>query len=177
VARLSVLCTGQRYSPWDTPGTHFCERLSWLQDHSVARRIKWMKNSDDPHMELNPWPSGLQCSASTKYVTVYPFLHEGTTKIIFHIPENVYWAERYKTRRNPSHAHMHAPMHAHTHPHKHTEQLFLSVKGYMEFLHYFKILKFVCVYSTLSCRTCNDVLWNSGWKTAIHVNYWNTPRL
>jgi len=83
--------------------------------------------------------------------------------------ENVYWAERYKTRGNLSHAR--------TYAHTHTQQLFVSVKGYMEFLRYFKILKFFCVYSTLSCRTCNDVLWNSGWKTAIHINYWNTPRL
>ena len=54
---------------------------------------------------------------------------------------------------------------------------FPHCQGIFGVLWYFKILKFLCVYSTLSVRTCNDVLWNSGWKTAIHINYWNTQRL
>ena len=33
--------------PRDTPGTHFCYRLSRLQDHSAIGRVKSMKNSDD----------------------------------------------------------------------------------------------------------------------------------
>jgi hypothetical protein len=70
--------------------------------------------------------------------------------------ENVCWPEIHH-------------MHMHTCTHTHIEQLFPSVKGCIEFRHYFKILKFLCVYSTLSCITCNYVLWNSGWKTAIII--------
>lgn len=77
------------------------------------------------------------------------------------------------TTGNSSHAHMHAPMRVrvHTHTYTHTKQLFPSVKEYMESLRYFKVLKSLHVYSTLSCRTCNDVLWNSSWKIATHINY------
>jgi len=80
--------------------------------------------------------------------------------------ENVYWAESYNREFITC-----------THPFTHTEQLFPAVKGYKHFVCYFRILKFLCVYSTLSCRTSNDVLLNSGWKTAIHITYWNAPRL
>lgn len=44
VARLSAQCTGYLYSPGDIPGTRFCSRLSQPQRHSVARRIKSVKN-------------------------------------------------------------------------------------------------------------------------------------
>jgi len=37
VARLTALRTGRIYPPGDTPGTHFCYRLS--PPHSVAGRI------------------------------------------------------------------------------------------------------------------------------------------
>ena len=33
--------------PENTPGTHFCERLSRLQDHSVTGRFMSLKNSND----------------------------------------------------------------------------------------------------------------------------------
>ena len=51
VARLSALCTGHNYSPppGDTPGTHIWYRLSQSHGHSVARRIKSMKNSHHPN--------------------------------------------------------------------------------------------------------------------------------
>ena len=33
--------------PGNAPGTHFCYRLSWPQDHSTIGRIMSMKNSND----------------------------------------------------------------------------------------------------------------------------------
>ena len=47
VVRLSALRTGRLYPPGNIPGTHFCQRLSQPQGHSVARRIMSMKNSND----------------------------------------------------------------------------------------------------------------------------------
>jgi hypothetical protein len=34
-------------TPGNTPGTHFCQRLSRPQDHSATRRIMSLKNSND----------------------------------------------------------------------------------------------------------------------------------
>jgi len=48
VVRLSALCTGCLYSIGNIPGTHFYYRLSWPQGRNAARRIKSMKNSNDP---------------------------------------------------------------------------------------------------------------------------------
>ena len=45
---LSGLRTGRLYSPRDSSGTNFCQRLSLPQGHSAARRIKSMKNPTDP---------------------------------------------------------------------------------------------------------------------------------
>ena len=39
VVKLSALCTGRLYTPGDIPATHFCQRLSRPQSHSVAGRI------------------------------------------------------------------------------------------------------------------------------------------
>jgi hypothetical protein len=64
VARLSALRTGGLYTTGNIPGTHFCQRMSRHQGHTVAGRIL-MKNSKD----LNPRPSGLKCSASTNCAT------------------------------------------------------------------------------------------------------------
>ena len=47
VVRLSVLRTGRLYPLGNIPGTHFCLRLSRPQGHSVAGRIRSMKNSND----------------------------------------------------------------------------------------------------------------------------------
>jgi len=53
VVRLSAVCTGRLYPPWDTPGTHYCQRLSRTQGHFASRRIKSMKMFNDPHIESN----------------------------------------------------------------------------------------------------------------------------
>jgi len=47
VARLSALRTGRLYTPGNTPGTHFCQRLSRPQGHNMAERILLMKNFND----------------------------------------------------------------------------------------------------------------------------------
>ena len=47
VVRLSALRTGYLY-PRDSPGTHFCQRLSGTQGHSVAGRIKPMETPMNP---------------------------------------------------------------------------------------------------------------------------------
>ena len=47
VIRLSALRTGRFLPPGNTPGTHFCYRLSRPQGHSAIGRIISMKNSND----------------------------------------------------------------------------------------------------------------------------------
>jgi len=46
VERTSALRTGSLYLTENIPGTHFCQRLSRPQDHSMAERIISMKNSN-----------------------------------------------------------------------------------------------------------------------------------
>jgi len=66
VVRLSTLRTVRLYSPGNTPGTHFCLRLSRPQGHSAAGRIV-----SENVRESNPRPSGLYRSASTNCATAY----------------------------------------------------------------------------------------------------------
>jgi len=47
VVRLSALRTGRFDPPGNTPGTHFCWRLSRPQGHSAIGKIMSMKNSND----------------------------------------------------------------------------------------------------------------------------------
>jgi hypothetical protein len=47
LVRLSALGTGRLYPPGNTPGAHFCYRLSQPQGHISAGRIMSMKNSSD----------------------------------------------------------------------------------------------------------------------------------
>jgi len=47
VVRLSALCTGCLYPPGDILSTCFSYGLSTPQGHSVARRIKSIKNSSE----------------------------------------------------------------------------------------------------------------------------------
>ena len=44
---LSALRTGRFLPPGNTPGTHFCQRLSRPQGHSAIGRIMSVKNSND----------------------------------------------------------------------------------------------------------------------------------
>jgi hypothetical protein len=46
-AHVSALCTGCLYPPGIIPGTHFCQRLSQPQGHSVVRRIMSLKNTSN----------------------------------------------------------------------------------------------------------------------------------
>jgi len=48
MVRLSALCTSCLYPPVDITVTHFFWRRNQPQDHSVARRIKSLKNLSDP---------------------------------------------------------------------------------------------------------------------------------
>ena len=45
--------------PGNTPGTHFCWRLSRPQGHSATGRIMSLKNSNDTIGNTNPRPAGL----------------------------------------------------------------------------------------------------------------------
>ena len=47
VVRLSAVCTSRLHPPGNIPGTHFCQRLSHPQGHSVTGRIMSMKTSND----------------------------------------------------------------------------------------------------------------------------------
>jgi hypothetical protein len=44
---MSALRTGRLYLPRNTPGTHFCQRLSRPQGNNAAGRIMSTKNSND----------------------------------------------------------------------------------------------------------------------------------
>ena len=44
---MSALRTGRFLPPGNTPGTHFCQRLSRPQGHSAIARIMSVKNSND----------------------------------------------------------------------------------------------------------------------------------
>jgi len=48
LARLLVSCTGRRYNPGDTPGTHFCQRL--CQPHGHSGKIIDSSNCIPPHV-------------------------------------------------------------------------------------------------------------------------------
>ena len=67
MARLSVLCFGCLYLPQDTPSTNFCYRLSQPQGHSVARRIKSLKNPNDP---LRDWTHSLPYFSAVLWASV-----------------------------------------------------------------------------------------------------------
>jgi hypothetical protein len=45
--KLSALCAGRPLPPMKIPGTHFCQRLSRPQGHSVAGRIRSIEKSSD----------------------------------------------------------------------------------------------------------------------------------
>jgi len=47
VVRLSAIRTGRLYPSGNTPGSHFCWRLSQPHGHSAAGRIMSMENSGD----------------------------------------------------------------------------------------------------------------------------------
>ena len=48
VVRLSALRTDHLYTPGNTPGIHFCQRLSRARGHSAAALFKLMNNSFGP---------------------------------------------------------------------------------------------------------------------------------
>ena len=52
--RLSALWTGHFYHPESIHGTHFCQRLSWLQGHCKAGSIMSMKNFNDTNGKWTP---------------------------------------------------------------------------------------------------------------------------
>jgi hypothetical protein len=45
--RLSALHTGRLFASRKIPGTHFCQRLSRLQGHIAAGRIRSIEKSND----------------------------------------------------------------------------------------------------------------------------------
>jgi hypothetical protein len=53
---FSFLRAGRALAPRKIAGTHFCWRLSELQDHSVARRIRQIENIKQPYLQSNPRP-------------------------------------------------------------------------------------------------------------------------
>jgi hypothetical protein len=80
VVRLSALRTGRLYPQGNIHGTHFCWRLSRLQDHSAAGRIMSMKNSSDtiwnrtrdlPAFSAVPQPTALLRAPSASIIDIY----------------------------------------------------------------------------------------------------------
>jgi len=69
VVRLSAPCTGRLYIPANIPGIHFCSKLSTLQGHNAAGRIKSMKKVQYQATNMYLWKilSKLKiCSISMK---------------------------------------------------------------------------------------------------------------
>lgn len=71
--RLVSPCISCLYTPGKFSGTHFCYMLSWPQGHSLATRIKSMKNLRH-HWESNPLPSGFLFNALSNCTTAYLLL-------------------------------------------------------------------------------------------------------
>jgi len=81
VVRLSALRTGRLYPQGNIPGTHFCQRLSQPQGHSVAGRIMSMKNSSDTMR--NPTRNLTARSLRHNIIFITCLRNEGK-KLIFH---------------------------------------------------------------------------------------------
>ena len=80
VVRSSTLCTGRLYPPGNTPGTHFCQRLSRPQGYSAAGRIMSMKNSSDTignRTRAMPEPTALPRSSCHQFVLATIYLRSG----------------------------------------------------------------------------------------------------
>jgi hypothetical protein len=91
VVRLSALRTGRLNPPGNIPGTHFCYRLSRLQGHSAARRIKSMKNSYDtignqtrdlPACSAVPQPTKFICSTTVFMLAVLFYIRRSRVQIL-----------------------------------------------------------------------------------------------
>jgi len=78
LGRLLALCTGHHYPPRNIPDAHFCQRLSRPQGHSVAGRIKSMKNSNDSIVNRNRDLPG-QCAGLHLGTSVKVFKYNGNT--------------------------------------------------------------------------------------------------
>jgi len=83
VVRLSALRTGLLYHPRNTPGTHFCYRMSRPQGHNAAGMIMSMKNSKDtigngtrdlPACSAMPQPTEPLRTSPPTYTTLKPTL-------------------------------------------------------------------------------------------------------
>jgi len=71
VVRLSALSTGRLYPPGNIPGTHFYQRLSRPQGHSVAGRIMSMKksnNSGDRNRDLPACSAVQDINTSIRFI-------------------------------------------------------------------------------------------------------------
>jgi len=75
------LRTGRLY-PKDTPGAHFCQRLTRRQGHGAARNINSMKNPNDPYWESDPRPSDLWLSPSKIYNSEMKKLGSSETTVV-----------------------------------------------------------------------------------------------
>jgi hypothetical protein len=99
VVRLSALGTGRLYPPGNTPGTHFCQRLSRPQGHSVAERIMT--------------PSGIEPAILRLVAQCLNQLHYRHYPLLYHF-NNVSLLLLFIVRRNFS---------THTQTHTHNWQL------------------------------------------------------
>jgi hypothetical protein len=79
VARLLALSTSHHYPPRNSPDAHFCQRLSRTQGHSVAGRIKSMKNSIDSIVNRNRDLPG-QCAGLHLGTSFKVFKYNGNTR-------------------------------------------------------------------------------------------------
>ena len=93
VVSLSAQGTGRLYPPENIPGTHFCYRLSRLQDHSAAGRIMSMKVSNNTignrTLDL-PACSAVPQPAAPPRAPEYIILQSNTTLSILLFPSYIF---------------------------------------------------------------------------------------
>jgi hypothetical protein len=94
-ARLSALPSGRPFIPQNIPGTHFCKRLSRLQGHSAAGRIRSIEKIHLIGIRSRDLPT------SSVVPQLATLRRAPLCKLLF----NIIWAGDFVRNRNPMKLH------------------------------------------------------------------------